>query len=143
MNLTSCGTLCRSGLIFSPLALGTMTFGTQRDNFSESIFHAYVDAGGKFIDTADMYAIDSRFERLLLRQRLRQRQRHRPHDSRWSRRYRAPEPDWRSRDRSPEPIKTSFIKTPPTHRNCQIESIATARAVRTQPPILTRLRLSR
>ena len=52
----------------SPLALGTMTFGTQRwgspDEVSESIFHTYVDAGGNFIDTADVYA-NGRSEELI------------------------------------------------------------------------------
>ncbi|MDF5728194.1 MAG: aldo/keto reductase [Rhizonema sp. PD38] len=37
-----------------------MTFGTPRwgapDEVAESIFHTYVDAGGNFIDTADVYA---------------------------------------------------------------------------------------
>lgn len=60
MSLTAFRTLGHSGLIVSPLALGTMTFGTPRwgapDEVSESIFHAYVDAGGNFIDTADVYA---------------------------------------------------------------------------------------
>ena len=60
MSLTAFRTLGRSGLIVSPLALGTMTFGTPRwgspDQVSESIFNAYVDAGGNFIDTADVYA---------------------------------------------------------------------------------------
>jgi aryl-alcohol dehydrogenase-like predicted oxidoreductase len=60
MSLTAFRTLGRSGLIVSPLALGTMTFGTQRwgspDEVSESIFHTYVEAGGNFIDTADVYA---------------------------------------------------------------------------------------
>ena len=60
MNLTSFRTLGRSGLVVSPLALGTMTFGTPRwgspDDISEAIFHAYVDAGGNLIDTADVYA---------------------------------------------------------------------------------------
>jgi len=60
MGLTAFRTLGRSGLVVSPLALGTMTFGTPRwgspDEVSESIFHAYVDAGGNFIDTADVYA---------------------------------------------------------------------------------------
>lgn len=68
MNLTAFRTLGRSGLIVSPLALGTMTFGTQRwgspDDVSESIFHAYVDAGGNFIDTADVYA-NGRSEELI------------------------------------------------------------------------------
>lgn len=50
----------RSGLIVSPLALGTMTFGTARwgssDDESENIFNSYVETGGNFIDTADVYA---------------------------------------------------------------------------------------
>ena len=60
MTLTDFRTLGRSGLIVSPLALGTMTFGTPRwgspDDVSQSIFDSYVDAGGNFIDTADVYA---------------------------------------------------------------------------------------
>jgi aryl-alcohol dehydrogenase-like predicted oxidoreductase len=59
-NLSSFRTLGRSGLIVSPLALGTMTFGTKRwgasDDVSESIFNDYVEAGGNFIDTADLYS---------------------------------------------------------------------------------------
>ncbi|MBO0357609.1 aldo/keto reductase [Hymenobacter sp. BT186] len=53
-------TLGRSGLVVSPLALGTMTFGTQRwgspDDVSQAIFDAYIAAEGNFIDTADVYA---------------------------------------------------------------------------------------
>ena len=60
MKLADFCTLGRSGLVVSPLALGTMTFGTPRwgstDDVSESIFQAYVEAGGNFIDTADVYA---------------------------------------------------------------------------------------
>lgn len=60
MKLRAFRTVGRSGLIVSPLALGTMTFGTPRwgssDEVSEAIFHAYVDAGGNFIDTADVYS---------------------------------------------------------------------------------------
>ncbi len=60
MKLTDFRTLGRSGLIVSPMALGAMTFGTPRwgspDEVSEAIFNAYVDAGGNFIDTADVYA---------------------------------------------------------------------------------------
>jgi len=60
MTLTSYRTLGRSGLIVSPLTLGTMTFGTPRwgspDDVSQAIFDAYVEAGGNFIDTADVYA---------------------------------------------------------------------------------------
>ncbi len=60
MSLTNFRTLGRSGLIVSPLALGTMTFGTPRwgspDDVSQGIFNDYVDAGGNFIDTADVYS---------------------------------------------------------------------------------------
>lgn len=60
MTLTDFRTLGRSGLVVSPLCLGTMTFGTPRwgsaDDVSEVIFNQYVDAGGNFIDTADVYA---------------------------------------------------------------------------------------
>ncbi len=49
MSLTAFRTLGRSGLIVSPLALGTTTGGTPQwgsaDEVSESIFNAYVDAG--------------------------------------------------------------------------------------------------
>lgn len=60
MDLTHLRTLGRSGLLVSPLALGTMTFGTpgwgSPDAVSEAVFTAYVEAGGNFIDTADIYA---------------------------------------------------------------------------------------
>lgn len=60
MKLTDYRTLGRSGLIVSPLALGTMTFGTARwgspDDASEAIFGAYMDAGGNFFDSADTYS---------------------------------------------------------------------------------------
>ena len=68
MNLTNFRTLGRSGLVVSPFALGTMTFGTQRwgsdETVSEAVFNAYVDAGGNFIDTADIYS-GGRSEELL------------------------------------------------------------------------------
>jgi aryl-alcohol dehydrogenase-like predicted oxidoreductase len=52
--------LGRSGLIVSPLALGTMTFGTQRwgadRRVSQEIFKTYLEAGGNFVDTADIYS---------------------------------------------------------------------------------------
>ncbi|MCB2408359.1 aldo/keto reductase [Hymenobacter lucidus] len=68
MSLTNFRTLGRSGLIVSPLTLGTMTFGTQRwgspDDVSQTIFNDYVDAGGNSIDTADVYA-GGRSEELL------------------------------------------------------------------------------
>ncbi|WP_244540679.1 MULTISPECIES: aldo/keto reductase [Methylobacterium] len=44
----------------SPLALGTMTFGAARwgsdATVSAAIFDRYVEAGGNFLDTADVYA---------------------------------------------------------------------------------------
>jgi aryl-alcohol dehydrogenase-like predicted oxidoreductase len=60
MDLTNYRTLGRSGLAVSPLALGTMTFGAGRwgadEAGSRGIFEAYVEAGGNFIDTADVYS---------------------------------------------------------------------------------------
>jgi aryl-alcohol dehydrogenase-like predicted oxidoreductase len=58
--LSNYRTLGKSGLAVSPLALGTMTFGTSRwgsgDAVSRDVFNAYVDAGGNFVDTADVYS---------------------------------------------------------------------------------------
>jgi aryl-alcohol dehydrogenase-like predicted oxidoreductase len=53
-------TLGRSGLRVSPLCLGTMTFGTEwglgtAEPESRSILNQYLDAGGNFIDTANVY----------------------------------------------------------------------------------------
>ncbi|MBC6611414.1 aldo/keto reductase [Hymenobacter sp. BT507] len=60
MHLTDFRTLGRSGLLVSPLTLGTMTFGTPRwgssDEVSRAVFDAYVEAGGNSIDTANVYA---------------------------------------------------------------------------------------
>lgn len=60
MDLTSYRTLGRSGLVVSPLALGTMTFGASRwgagDAEARRLFDSYLDQGGNFIDTADIYA---------------------------------------------------------------------------------------
>ena len=60
MPLSHYRTLGRSGLAVSPLALGTMTFGTARWGSAEAgsrdVFNAYLDAGGNFIDTADVYS---------------------------------------------------------------------------------------
>ncbi|MGB0035485.1 MAG: aldo/keto reductase, partial [Candidatus Acidiferrales bacterium] len=60
MKLNEFVTLGRSGLKVSPLALGTMTFGTEwgfgvEENISRDIFNHYVEAGGNFVDTADGY----------------------------------------------------------------------------------------
>lgn len=60
MPLTDYRTLGRSGLVVSPFCLGTMTFGTARwgsgEGESRAVFNAYVEAGGNFIDTADVYS---------------------------------------------------------------------------------------
>lgn len=60
MTLTDFRTLGDSGLIVSPLTLGTMTFGAARwganQKQSKAIFEAYVEAGGNAIDTADVYS---------------------------------------------------------------------------------------
>lgn len=48
--------LGRSGMQVSELALGTMTFGRELDRAgSTELFHAFLDAGGTFVDTADVY----------------------------------------------------------------------------------------
>jgi aryl-alcohol dehydrogenase-like predicted oxidoreductase len=68
MSLADYRTLGRSGLVVSPFALGTMTFGTPRwgadEQGSRGIFNAYVEAGGNFVDTADVYA-SGRSEQML------------------------------------------------------------------------------
>lgn len=60
MSLTDFRTLGRSGLVVSPLALGTMTFGPGAWNADEqtarALFDTYRSAGGNFIDTADIYS---------------------------------------------------------------------------------------
>ncbi|MBH0239017.1 aldo/keto reductase [Methylobrevis albus] len=60
MSLTDFRTLGRSGLVVSPLALGTMTFGPGEwgadEATSRAIFDAYRAAGGNFVDTADIYS---------------------------------------------------------------------------------------
>jgi aryl-alcohol dehydrogenase-like predicted oxidoreductase len=60
MSLTDFRTLGRSGLVVSPQALGTMTFGTGRwgtdEKASRAIFDAYRSEGGNFVDTADVYS---------------------------------------------------------------------------------------
>ncbi|MDQ2866536.1 MAG: aldo/keto reductase [Candidatus Eremiobacteraeota bacterium] len=68
MMLNDLRTVGRSGLLVSPLALGTMTFGNHEWGAdaadSKAIFDRYVEGGGNFIDTADVYA-DGRSEELL------------------------------------------------------------------------------
>lgn len=60
MTLHTYYTLGRSGLRVSRLALGTMTFGTEwgwgsDQATAQQMFNTYVDAGGNFVDTADLY----------------------------------------------------------------------------------------
>ena len=52
--------LGNSGLRVSELCLGAMTFGSDEDwcadkAESRAMFDAFVEAGGNFIDTADVY----------------------------------------------------------------------------------------
>ena len=60
MRMNEYVTLGRSGLLVSPLCLGTMTFGTEwgwgaDEAVAQRLFDLYVDEGGNFIDTADLY----------------------------------------------------------------------------------------
>src|SRR5438067_6000593 len=61
--------LGRSGLRVSPMCLGTITFGTEwgwgiDQARAFSILDAYVEAGGNFVDTADVYT-DGTSERIV------------------------------------------------------------------------------
>lgn len=48
--------LGRSGMAVSELCLGTMTFGnTTSENDSIEMIHRFLDQGGNFLDTADVY----------------------------------------------------------------------------------------
>ncbi|MFJ6155865.1 aldo/keto reductase [Pseudarthrobacter sp. NPDC092184] len=50
-------TLGSSGTVVSTFALGTMTFGAEAtEESSHAILDSYFDAGGNFIDTADVYS---------------------------------------------------------------------------------------
>ncbi|KRE94961.1 aldo/keto reductase [Frateuria sp. Soil773] len=60
MALDQYYTLGRSGLRVSRLSLGTMTFGNDwgwgaAEDTARAMFDRYLDAGGNFIDTADLY----------------------------------------------------------------------------------------
>jgi aryl-alcohol dehydrogenase-like predicted oxidoreductase len=62
-------TLGKSGLRVSPLCLGTMTFGTEwgwgsEEDVARSVFNNYIDAGGNFLDTANVYT-EGRSEELV------------------------------------------------------------------------------
>ncbi|WP_109125703.1 aldo/keto reductase [Dyella sp. C11] len=69
MSLDTYYTLGRSGLRVSRLALGTMTFGDNwgwgaAEDTARAMFDRYLEAGGNFIDTADLYT-DGASEELL------------------------------------------------------------------------------
>jgi aryl-alcohol dehydrogenase-like predicted oxidoreductase len=50
-------TLGHSGTVVSAQCLGTMTFGSEADEtVSGAILEAFVEAGGNFVDTADVYS---------------------------------------------------------------------------------------
>jgi aryl-alcohol dehydrogenase-like predicted oxidoreductase len=50
-------TLGTSGTVVSTLCLGTMTFGAEADErASGAVLEAFVEAGGTFVDTADVYS---------------------------------------------------------------------------------------
>src|SRR5690242_19507464 len=60
MSLDSYVSLGRSGLRVSPLTLGTLTFGEDHGwgasvEESEAILAEYLERGGNFIDTANIY----------------------------------------------------------------------------------------
>jgi aryl-alcohol dehydrogenase-like predicted oxidoreductase len=60
MSLDRYCTLGRSGLRVSRLALGSMTFGTEwgwgaDQTLARELFDVYLERGGNFVDTADMY----------------------------------------------------------------------------------------
>src|SRR3546814_13759811 len=69
LSLDTYRLLGRSGLRVSPMALGTMTFGTDwgwgaDEAEARRIFDAYVDRGGNLIDTANRYT-DGTSERFI------------------------------------------------------------------------------
>ena len=60
MAIDSYYTLGRTGLKVSRMSLGTMTFGKEwgwgcDEDTSRAIFNRYLEAGGNFVDTADLY----------------------------------------------------------------------------------------
>src|SRR5713101_4302355 len=62
MSLNQYVTLGRSGLRVSPLCLGAMTFGEDLGwgssvKDSEAILDRYLERGGNFIDTANLYTL--------------------------------------------------------------------------------------
>ena len=72
--------LGRSGIRVSELCLGTMTFGTEWDmrhaadeNTSRRMYEAFREAGGNFIDTANVYGSSEEILGRLLDRRARRR----------------------------------------------------------------------
>jgi aryl-alcohol dehydrogenase-like predicted oxidoreductase len=68
-SLSDYSLLGRSGLRVSPICLGTMTFGTEWGwgadaDTARAVFLRYREAGGNFIDTADLYT-NGRSEEML------------------------------------------------------------------------------
>lgn len=58
-------TLGKSGLAVSELCLGTMTFGkATEEKDSIEMIHRFLDAGGNFLDTADVY-VEGRSEEIV------------------------------------------------------------------------------
>jgi aryl-alcohol dehydrogenase-like predicted oxidoreductase len=92
-------TLGRSGLLVSRLCLGTMTFGREADEAaSRAIVDRFVEAGGTFVDTADVYgqgvseevtgrAIADRRDDIVLATKVRFAMGERPNDAGLSRRH--------------------------------------------------------
>jgi aryl-alcohol dehydrogenase-like predicted oxidoreductase len=92
-------TLGRSGLLVSRLCLGTMTFGREADEAaSRAIVDRFVEAGGTFVDTADVYgqgvseevtgrAIADRRNDIVLATKVRFAMGERPNDAGLSRRH--------------------------------------------------------
>ena len=49
--------LGNTGLMVSEVCLGCMTFGREADEqLSQRIIHRFIEAGGNFLDTADVYS---------------------------------------------------------------------------------------
>ncbi|MDQ0224249.1 aldo/keto reductase [Metabacillus niabensis] len=90
--------LGKSGLLVSELCLGTMTFGKEvNESDSIKMIHKFLDEGGNFIDTADVYvggeserivgkAIKERRTEIVLATKVRMRVGPHPNDFGYSRR---------------------------------------------------------
>ena len=60
MSLSKYYTIGKTGLRVSRLAMGTMTFGSEwgwgaEKKGARKLFDHYVNGGGNFVDTADLY----------------------------------------------------------------------------------------